>query len=804
MPGFKIITFRGTAPRISPELLEDRQAQIAKNCKLYSGDLLGFPQSVLTGSNGLTATTKTLYAQKNPSTSALSFYAWDKNVSIATPSFSDVEDQRFYYTGDGVPKVSTYKLATSSGLGTAPFPNDWYELGLPLPSTKLNASATAFSQKTSFSIARDSSGTATVVTSAPHNLRTGNSVSISGFSTRTASCAFDGTTTSAHTITLSDHGYPAGASIFISFSTPSVTASLPTGYYTVQSSPAPTTNTFAIENRQTSAGSAGTAVCQVSIADFNSPTVQVTVVDNLTFNYPSPGPEMTTLVTNTGRITLGETPQLRTYVYTWVTPWLEESIGSEPSADLILKEGQVVTVTNLPTAKPSVPAKNFISGVRVYRTYTGPSAGGYFLLKTLWWPQLTARVARTDNVSQVTMSIPHNFIEGDRFKLAGCTDTSFDITGGVVTNIVDSLTFEYAQTASNVASTADTTGILYHDAAENDKFPAIYWGDAGNYNFVDNFSTASLVATLESANYAAPPKNLQGIRAMNGATLVGFVNNKIYFSEPNKYHAWPSEYEITVEDDIVAIEPVSSLGVVVLTKGYPYLISGTDPASVSTQRVDALYPCVSEKSVVSMNYGVVYATHEGIALYSSTAGPRLISASVHSKDTWKSAFPIPANLVGTYFNDAYLLSDGVSTIAFYFDEQTGGDIISFDEVFTATWYDSETNNLFFSKGVNGQVYKWDDTTQSLVDYQWKSKVIVSADFVNFGAARIVADYDGINSITFNMWVNKTLIFTTQVSSGAMFRLPTGYRSDTFEISVTGKLRLRSIHVADTPLGLKEI
>jgi hypothetical protein len=177
---------------------------------------------------------------------------------------------------------------------------------------------------------------------------------------------------------------------------------------------------------------------------------------------------------------------------------------------------------------------------------------------------------------------------------------------------------------------------------------------------------------------------------------------------------------------------------------------------------------------------------------------------VHSKDTWKQAFPNPANLVGTYFNDAYLLSDGVSTIAFFFDEQTGGDIVSFDEVFTATWYDSETNNLFFSKGSTGQVYQWDNTAQPSVNYEWKSKVIITPDFMNLGAARIVADWNGVDSITFRMWVNKVLIFTTQVSGPAIFRLPTGYRSDTFEVSMTGKLRLRALHVSDTPLNLKEV
>jgi hypothetical protein len=36
-----------------------------------------------------------------------------------------------------------------------------------------------------------------------------------------------------------------------------------------------------------------------------------------------------------------------------------------------------------------------------------------------------------------------------------------------------------------------------------------------------------------------------------------------------------------------------------------------------------------------------------------------------------------------------------------------------------------------------------------------------------------------------------------------FRLPTGYRSDTFEVAVEGDIRVRAIHLGETPLSLKD-
>ena len=94
-----------------------------------------------------------------------------------------------------------------------------------------------------------------------------------------------------------------------------------------------------------------------------------------------------------------------------------------------------------------------------------------------------------------------------------------------------------------------------------------------------------------------------------------------------------------------------------------------------------------------------------------------------------------------------------------------------------------------------------------------------------GAARVVADYTGtsvsptwddydvawdladitwdvIEPITFKLFANKTLQFTTTRGSSDVFRLPQGYKTDTYEVEVSGNVRVRSIHLGETPLSLK--
>jgi hypothetical protein len=107
----------------------------------------------------------------------------------------------------------------------------------------------------------------------------------------------------------------------------------------------------------------------------------------------------------------------------------------------------------------------------------------------------------------------------------------------------------------------------------------------------------------------------------------------------------------------------------------------------------------------------------------------------------------------------------------------------------------------------------------------RSKVILTDTPVNLGAAQVDADYteesplwpdvattwattpgtwNTEGGITFKLYVDKELIFTQLLDSRRVFRLPAGYRSDTFEIEVEGAVRLRAIRLAETPTGLREV
>lgn len=785
MAAVKIIKFLGEAPKISPELLPDSSAQLTVNAKLYSGDLIPYRAPAIISNSGRNGVVNTLHVLHDPETGDPVFLSWANSVSVALGSASSDNEQRFYYTGDGAPKVSNFQLAVTGGL---PYPQDYYDLGLPLPTTIVTPTAASLPSATTSSYARDTSDTATIVTGTPHGLRSGNVASITGF----------------------------------------------TG------------------------GAIG----------FNATNAKVTVIDANTISYFSPGAEVSTTSSTAGKVTLAGNTVPRTYVYTWMTGWGEESIASDPSTTLYIKDGQQVTVSNIPTAKPS--GKNFIRGVRLYRTLANINDTAYYRLATLWFPTGVASVSRTSNVSRVTLDFPHRMGVGDRFKISGCTNTSFNITGGIVTDVIDDNTFEYAQTGSNVTTTADTTGTLYHDVSETSTSTARYWGDS-SYDFLDDFETSNLFDLLGTNDYDPPPSDLQGIVAAQNSIYVGYSGNQVYFSEPNKPHAWPAKYALTFEDNVVGVVAVMGY-ILVLTEGYPYQISGNSPATMVFNRIDTLYPCLSRRSIVNMGYGAAYATHGGIAVYAPNAGMELVTKLVHDWDTWLEALD-PSTVVATFYNGKYFASHSQGSFIFERDERIGGYFVQTKYKFSAVAADTTTNKLYFAADTTGSIYEWDRPDQPLSPLEWKSKVIVTKDYMNLGAARVIADYDipdaeidiinaynaavpayneplwaeliqlgtingphdyindalervnvqgGFNTmmvngdpvtryqkpvpvalpVAFRLWVNKQLVFQGIVYNSDIFRLPSGYRSDTFEVAVSGSARVRAIHIGETPYGLR--
>lgn len=870
MAGIKVTNFLGIAPKISPELLGAQFAQTAVNLNPYSGDLIPYRVSKEVGNTNRGIGVKTIYPMRDPNDATINkWLAWLADVDIAVPTTLDEEEQRIYYTGDGVPKVTDYNLAVS---GMGPYPVASYDLGLPLPTVKPSASATAFSEKTTASVARDGSDIATIVTSAAHGLEVGSRVNISQLSFRAATYAR--AATGVVTVTLTAHGYETGAQLFMSFDGTG-TANPPTqaGTYPITVA---TSSTFTFTDTLNSTTIAAGTACNIGLFDFNASNAEViTVPSSTSFTVSSSGPKTSTISVTTGKVNIAGVVQSRKYVYTWITPWGEESIPSDPSDAIYVREGQTITVSSLPTAKPS--GNNFVRGFRLYRTVVSSSQGTqYFLLKTIFFSNALTFASRAANVATVTFQHPHNLAVGNKIKITGTAfggtpDTSFNVTDGTVSTVPNKYTITYTSAGSDKANTATSAGTLFWDITEPGKTTYRYYESS---TFTDDFKVSGLIFTLDTLYADKPDAAMQGLTMAHNNIMVGFVQNEVCFSDPGRPWSWPLRYRIVVEHKIVAVAAVGG-AIYVLTTDYPYRIYGDTPDVMAATRFDIPMPCTSKRGVVNMGYGVVYPTYGGIALIASDTGAILVTKSIHDRDTWVEACD-PSTVVAEFYNGKYFMSHSTGSMLFERDDQIGGVMVTTPIKFNAAYYDARYDKFYYVTAESGELYEWDADGQPLLTTEWKSKVFINKEYTNLGAARVVADFtadqgdiDNVNAfnaaviahntemwslspqlgtlngqlsyvdpvtsaytivdnsiggsmingdvrtqyslepigsyfVNFRLWANKLLVADVVVSNSDIFRLPTGYKTDTYEFAVSGSARIRAIHLADTPQGLVNV
>lgn len=157
----------------------------------------------------------------------------------------------------------------------------------------------------------------------------------------------------------------------------------------------------------------------------------------------------------------------------------------------------------------------------------------------------------------------------------------------------------------------------------------------------------------------APPIDLTCIRDVPGAFYCGFAPSApktVCFSDINLLYSWPTQYRYDVADNIVALA-VTSNSVFVLTEGWPYVISGTAPESMTVSKLASPAACVSPRGVCVLDNTVFYASNEGLMAISNSANAGTVVTNVtdqiFTKDQWQALNPASC-LAGHYRGRLFL------------------------------------------------------------------------------------------------------------------------------------------------------
>lgn len=434
-------------------------------------------------------------------------------------------------------------------------------------------------------------------------------------------------------------------------------------------------------------------------------------------------------------------------------------------------------------------------------------------------------------------------------------------TDMLVTAVTNAFTFKVAGNYAAATSWArvapwNTTGMkrrLYRSAGTNATFQLVHDDVGATYN--DTLTDAQILGDeLISQDWPLPPVGLRGLFALPNGAMVGFVGNLLCYSEPYQPHAWPLAYQFGTDFEIVGAGSYGST-VVAATAGMPVVFTGVDPLSVTADRVRAVWPCLSKRSVFSVADGVGFATADGLA-FVGAGGASIMTQSMFSKVEWTPLAPasmIAAAAEGKIFV-RWIGADGTSgTMIFHAGEQVGLTLLSAvpDEL-----YADERNGKLYLVDSTG-IAQYDAGVGDRLTYQWLSKEYVLGAPVNFGAARVdllseqtqedrdaaqavydaavaansaaMASYKGsgalggvglnaqtlngsglanlsvptLADVVFTLYYDGAVVFSKALAESTRFRLPSGLKSDIVSVGLNGSVRVKSIALAETMLALKQ-
>jgi hypothetical protein len=252
------------------------------------------------------------------------------------------------------------------------------------------------------------------------------------------------------------------------------------------------------------------------------------------------------------------------------------------------------------------------------------------------------------------------------------------------------------------------------------------------FQFVDEIAVADIASgyedtklneelgeVLESESWDVPDASMVGLVAMPNGILAGFFNNVLCFSEPGFPHAWPADYRKALDFDIVGLE-VYGNALYVTTKGKPYVVVGVHPLQMSERRVETGQSNIDKRSLLNTGDRILYCAPEG--LISASGGSFVnISDEHYTKEQWRRIVgpdnSTARSLRAWYFDGQYILlakytfnsEDVENKLVFDFRDKDLR-LTEFTEPVVAAFADPETSELYYVVAPGDEIPGSDDAT----------------------------------------------------------------------------------------------
>lgn len=268
----------------------------------------------------------------------------------------------------------------------------------------------------------------------------------------------------------------------------------------------------------------------------------------------------------------------------------------------------------------------------------------------------------------------------------------------------------------------------------------------GTGSYVDNVAVNGFDEVIPSLTWNTPPDTLSGLIPLANGMMCGFVGKDLYFCEPYHPHAWPEEYVLTMDYDIVALGAYGST-VVVATEGTPYIVTGSAPENMVQEKLELNLPCINARGMIDLGYAVAYPSHDGLVVVANGSA-NVVTDELMTRRDWLLTSPstyVTGQFSGRYFA-SYRYTDALGTVnsGTFIIDLTGSMpfILRVSYQAEAFFYDIPTGKLFMLVGT--EIYEFDDATKPSDVMTWRSKQFVLPAPTTFGALLVEAS-DGMTA-----------------------------------------------------------
>ncbi len=260
-----------------------------------------------------------------------------------------------------------------------------------------------------------------------------------------------------------------------------------------------------------------------------------------------------------------------------------------------------------------------------------------------------------------------------------------------------------------------------------------------SYSDVIADTTVASNLILQSIYWNLPPSSIDGFVITQNGFVVAWKGRDLYLSEAYRPHAFPPQYRRVLEHAIVGIG-VFGGALVICTEGAPYLLTGNTPSVVSLTKFDTAEPCLFKRSIVTMPYGVLYASPNGLAL-ASNSGVQIMTSQIISATQWANYTSGPFYAARFFNRYVAFHSDRRGFMFNPEDSLTGFSALTSSTAVRGLEQDMYTGKMYSIE--DDGVYVFADSTDESEIVTWKSKIFNLGAADNLGAAQIDFDSDNV-------------------------------------------------------------